>query len=114
MGITGLGIFLPVFPDAPTFLLCVAFSAVGGLIPATLLATAPVASPTPNLTPIAVDLVMQGSALGQVIAPVAVGQAIASLGWHSAAVIVGFAALFGVLLTVFLRRTLNHNRRGEI
>ena len=114
MGTTGLGIFLPVFPDAPTFLLCVAFSAVGGLIPATLLATAPVASPTPNLTPIAVGLVMQGSALGQVIAPLAVGQAIASLGWHSAAVIVGFAALFGVLLTVFLRRTLNHNRRGEI
>lgn len=114
MGIAGLGIFLPVFPDATTFLLCVAFSAVGGLIPATLLATAPVVSPTPNLAPIAVGLVMQGSALGQVIAPVAVGRAIESLGWHSAATIVGIAALLAALLAVLLRRTLNDKRRGEI
>lgn len=111
MGIAGLGIFLPLFPDAPTFLLCVAFSVVGGLIPATLLASAPVVSPTPNLTPVAVGLVMQGSALGQVIAPIAVGGAITSLGWHSAAGIVGFAALSGVLLAAFLRRTFINNRR---
>ena len=111
MGISGLGIFLPVFLDTATFLLCVMFSAVGGLIPATLLATAPIVARTPNLTPIAVGLVMQGSALGQVIAPVAVGRAIAFLGWHSAAVIVGFATLLVVLLTVFLRRPTASARR---
>ncbi len=40
MGVTGLGIFLSMLPALPTFLLCMLFLAVGGLIPATLLASA--------------------------------------------------------------------------
>jgi len=41
MGAVALLIFRSVLPAMPTFLLCVLFSAVGGLIPATLLGTAP-------------------------------------------------------------------------
>ena len=52
MGLASLGIFLPVLPDTATFMLCVVFSAVGGLIPAALLSAAPIAAPTAGLVPV--------------------------------------------------------------
>ncbi|MEF9603465.1 MFS transporter, partial [Paracoccus sp. PXZ] len=73
MGVAGLGIFLPVLPDVPTFGLCVLFSAIGGLIPAVLLSSAPLAAPTAGLVPIVLGLMVQGNNLGQIAGPVAVG-----------------------------------------
>lgn len=110
MTLAGLGIFLPVFADTPTFLLCVLFSAVGGLLPATLLATAPVVAPDDRLTPVVLGLVMQGSNLGQVIGPVAIGGTIDAFGWPSAAAIVGIAGLIGTLLSLRLRDILRTSR----
>ncbi|APX74788.1 MFS transporter [Achromobacter insolitus] len=104
MGAVALLIFRSVLPAMPTFLLCVLFSAVGGLIPATLLGTAPLLAPKPALTPASVGLVMQGSGLGQVIGPVAVGGAIDHYGWSAASLIVAAAGLGGVWLAWRLRR----------
>ncbi len=104
MGAVALLIFRSVLPAMPTFLLCVLFSAVGGLIPATLLNTAPLLAPRPGLTAASVGLVMQGSNLGQVIGPLAVGGAIDRYGWTSASFIVAAAGLGGVLLAWRLRR----------
>lgn len=108
MGASGLGIFLGIFPALATFLLCLLFSAVGGLIPATLLASAPLLAPQATLIPIAVGLLMHGSNLGQLLGPVAVGSATAAFGWSAAAAVVGASALatcaIGLLLRpVFLR-----------
>ena len=88
----------------PTFLLCVLFSAVGGLIPATLLGTAPLVAPRPALTAATVGLVMMGSNLGQVIGPVTVGGVIDRYGWAQASLIVAAAALGGVAIAWRLRR----------
>jgi predicted MFS family arabinose efflux permease len=96
MGISGLGIFLPGLPNAGTFLLCLLFSAVGGLIPATLLASAPLVARPAGLMPAVVGLLMQGSNLGQVTGPIAIGGAIGALGWPAAAGAVLTAAL-GIL-----------------
>ncbi|ADP16935.1 major facilitator superfamily protein 32 [Achromobacter xylosoxidans A8] len=104
MGAVALLIFRSVLPAMPTFLLCVLFSAVGGLIPATLLGTAPLLAPRPALTPASVGLVMQGSGLGQVIGPLAVGGAIDRYGWSVASLIVAAAGLGGVFLAWRLRR----------
>ncbi|WP_175208465.1 MFS transporter [Achromobacter anxifer] len=104
MGAVALLIFRSVLPAMPTFLLCVLFSAVGGLIPATLLGTAPLLAPRPGLTPASVGLVMQGSGLGQVIGPLAVGGAIDRYGWSAASLIVAAAGLGGVFLAARLRR----------
>jgi predicted MFS family arabinose efflux permease len=71
MGLCGIGIFLGLLPDIATFLLCVLFAGAGGLIPATLLASAPLAAPSAKLMPVVVGLMMQGSNLGQVVGPVA-------------------------------------------
>lgn len=97
-------IFGSSLPAMTTFLLCVLFSAVGGLIPATLLGTAPLVAPRPALTAASVGLVMQGSNLGQVIGPVAVGGAIDRFGWTSASFIVAAAGLAGVAVAWRLRR----------
>jgi len=112
MGLCGIGIFLGLLPDTVTFLLCVLFAAAGGLIPATLLASAPLAAPSAKLMPVVVGLMMQGSNLGQVVGPVAVGGVIEALGWPSAAGVVGAAALLAMLTALGLRNVLGRAGRA--
>jgi predicted MFS family arabinose efflux permease len=102
MGFVGTGIFLEVLSNTPTFLLCILFSAAGGLIPATLISSAPLLAGSAALAPMVIGLVMQGSNLGQVIGPVAVGGAIGIYGWASAAGIVLIAALIAVVAASIL------------
>ncbi|MEE1613681.1 MFS transporter [Microvirga sp. CF3016] len=109
MGASALGIFLPVFDPASALLLCVMFSAVGGIIPATLLSSAPIISPV-GLAPITVGLVMQGSNLGQIVGPVAVGSMIEAYGWSAAAGTVLAAASLAILIASALRSELRPNR----
>lgn len=106
MGLSAVGIFIGLLPDTATFLLCVLFSAVGGLVPATLLASSPIAAPAARLMPVVVGLMMQGSNLGQVVGPVAVGGVIQVLGWPFAAGLVGGAAALAILAALGLRGVL--------
>jgi MFS transporter, DHA1 family, inner membrane transport protein len=110
MGVAALGIFSTVLPPLGAFLLCVLFSGVGGMLPATIIATTPILSPAERLVPVGVGLVMQGSNLGQVIGPVAVGGAIDSFGWASASAIVAAAGAAGVVLSLVLRRALRRRQ----
>nr|WP_222912071.1 MFS transporter [Pseudomonas sp. DNDY-54] len=103
MGLSGIGIFLGLFPAMPTFLLCLLFSAIGGLIPATLLASAPLLAPHASLVPIAVGLIMQGSNLGQLVGPVAVGSATAAYGWSAAGAVVLISATATCFIAARLR-----------
>jgi len=103
MGLSAIGIFLGLLPDTATFLLCALFSMVGGIIPATLLSSAPVLAPTAALTPVVVGLLMQGSNLGQVVGPVAIGGVIEALGWPSAAGLVSGAAVLAIVTALGLR-----------
>ncbi|CAD5288401.1 Predicted arabinose efflux permease, MFS family [Bosea sp. 62] len=103
MGLSAIGIFLGLLPDSATFLLCVLFSMVGGIIPATLLSSAPVLAPAAGLTPVVIGLLMQGSNLGQVVGPVAIGSVIEAFGWPSAAGLVGGAAVIAILTALGLR-----------
>ncbi|QCI67217.1 CynX/NimT family MFS transporter [Phreatobacter stygius] len=96
MGLTGLFIFLETTPPLLVFLLFVIFSAVGGLLPPTVLGGAPALAPLPTLAPISVGLVIQGNNLGQVLGPVLVGGVVASFGWSAAAVPVALAGVMGV------------------
>lgn len=112
MGLCGIGIFLGLLPDNVTFLLCVLFAGAGGLIPATLLASAQLAAPSAKLMPVVVGLMMQGSNLGQVVGPVAVGGVIEALGWPSAAGVVGAAALLAMLTALGLRDVLGRAGRA--
>ncbi|MGE0007279.1 MAG: CynX/NimT family MFS transporter [Parvibaculaceae bacterium] len=104
MGLCGVAIFLMPLPVLVVFLLCLIFSGVGGLLPATVLAAAPLLVPAARLAPMGLGLVMQGSNLGQVVAPVTVGAAVDAAGWPAAAWPVGIAAALALLLAFYLRR----------
>ena len=90
------------------FLLCVAFSAVGGLIPATLGAAAGAQAGAGGGLG---RLVMQGSNLGQVIGPVTVGAVIDRHGWPSAAWVVVAAGAGGLLIAWAAPRRASHAAR---
>lgn len=106
MGLASLGIFLPILPSIATFILCVLFSAVGGLIPATLLASAPIVAHQAVLVPVVIGLLLQGNNLGQILGPTAVGNAIERYGWSSAALVVTGSALMSVMVVIAYRRSL--------
>lgn len=103
MGFSGPGIFLQIFGDTPTLLLCILFSAVGGLIPAVLISSIPLLAPSAALIPVVTGLVMQGSNLGQVAGPVAVGSAVEAYGWTAALAIMLIAALLAAIVTASAR-----------
>ncbi|HZH44114.1 MAG TPA: MFS transporter [Lysobacter sp.] len=84
MAACALGIFLPLFGAWPTFALCVAFSAAGGLLPAAVLGSAADVSPTAAHVPVTMGLLMQGSNTGQALGPLAIGMLIAHAGWPAA------------------------------
>jgi predicted MFS family arabinose efflux permease len=102
MGLAGVGIFLEVLGTTPTFLLCLLFSGVGGIIPATLISSAPLLAPSVALAPVVIGLVMQGSNLGQVIGPVAVGSVTGIYGWTAAAAIILTAALMAIMAALYI------------
>lgn len=93
MGLAAPGIFLPLFGAGEALLLCMLFSAVGGLMPATLISSAPVLARPAYPAPVVLGLLMQGSALGQLLGPALVGGAIQAHGWTAAAWIVVSSAL---------------------
>jgi DHA1 family inner membrane transport protein len=112
MGLSGGAIFLVPLPALLILLLCLVFSGIGGLLPATALISAPLLAPAPRLAPMALGLVMQGSNLGQVVAPVAVGAAVDAAGWPAAAWPVAIAAGTALALTFLLRRFAVMKRRS--
>ncbi len=93
MAVCGLGIFLPVLGPGLALALCLVFSAVGGLIPASLMSSVPLVTSTPAQAALLVGLLMQGSNLGQALGPVLVGSTVDRHGWPGAAVWVVAAAL---------------------
>jgi predicted MFS family arabinose efflux permease len=103
MGLTALGIYLPLLADTPTFLLCVLFSAVAGVVPATLVSGASLLAPRTALVPVTVGLVMQGSNLGQLAGPAIVGNLVAAQGWSAAAVVVALTAALAAGVALRLR-----------
>ncbi len=110
MGVTGFGIFSTLLGDVPTFLLCLLFSVVGGMIPATLMSTAPMVAPSAAMTPIVIGLLMQGSNLGQMVGPVSIGTAIDYSGWPAAGGVVAVAGILGLVLAMLLHRALIRQR----
>ncbi|MDT3709974.1 MAG: MFS transporter [Pseudomonadaceae bacterium] len=106
MGLSGMGIFLGGLPAFATFLLCLFFSAIGGLIPATLLASAPLVARQAALVPITVGLMMQGSNLGQMLGSVAVGSVTTAFGWEMASAVVAMATVATGAVAFLLRPVL--------
>ena len=104
MGASGIGIFLGWFEPQATFLLCLLFSAVGGLIPATLFSLAVRVAPGEGAVSTTVGWVQQWSSAGQFVGPPLVAWVAAQAGgWQLTWAVTGSAALLGALLGLRLR-----------
>ncbi|CAA7622054.1 MFS transporter [Magnetospirillum sp. SS-4] len=99
------GIFAPGTPVLLAYGLCMVFFTVGGLVPGCLLGGASIYTADRRLVPVTLGLLMQGSNLGLLLGPVAVGAAVAATGgWWAAAAVLVPAALAGLGLVLVLRR----------
>ncbi len=98
MGCMGAGIFLDDMPATLVVVLCFAFSAVAGIMPATILATAPATAPIPSLAPLSIGWVVQGNYLGQVLGPLLIGTVVGAGGWSAAILLMLVVAIAGVAL----------------
>lgn len=103
VGLSGVGIFSGLAPPWVAYGLCLTLSATGGLLPGTVFGGAAEYS-VPRLVPVALGLMTQGSNIGMVLGPVAVGLAVATLGWEGTCLVLAPAAAAGVALAVSLRR----------
>jgi MFS family permease len=103
MALCALGLFTEVLPGPARFVVVVAFSMAGGMIPAVLFASAPVHAPSPGHLAASNGLLMQGSNIGQFLGPPIVAAAVAGAGgaWAGALgpvlVAAGLTALAGAL-----------------
>lgn len=105
MGLCGLGIFSLGLSLWPAYALALIFAAGGGMLPATVLGAVPALAPAPRLVPATNGLLVQGSNLGQVIGPPAVGAlAAATGGWQATPIVLAGAALAAVAAALVLRR----------
>ncbi|QDL01565.1 MFS transporter [Pseudomonas paraeruginosa] len=108
MGVTGAAFFHAATPASLAVGLGFVFSAVAGMLPTTTLASAPLASPTPALTPLAIGWVMQGNYLGQVVGPLLIGLIVSRFDWSGAIGLMLGAGVAGGALGVRLLRTLGN------
>src|SRR5699024_1927165 len=73
MIIMGGSAFLFELPVMVVALACIIFAGIGGMIPASVLSSAPIITPSPMAIPITIGLLMQGSNLGQGLGPLLTG-----------------------------------------
>ena len=104
MGLAGIGIFWQATPDKMMLTLCFLFTLSGGLIPATIMATMPHIAPSPAVIPLCLSMAMQGSYLGQVVGPVAVGSVVAYAGWQTAMSLILVVASIAVTLGLLFKQ----------
>jgi MFS family permease len=102
MGLAGASVFLPATSNSMLVPLCLLFSGIGGMLPATILAATPAAAPEPTLIPLSLGLVMQGIYLGQVIGPIVLSTLVAYAGWTAPSLLVLAAAVLGSTLALAL------------
>ncbi len=107
-----VGVYTALFDQGLRYVLVVALSFIGGVIPGCCFAGAPVHSPTPALVATTNGLIIQGSAIGQVISPPTVAVVVAAWGgWQAAPLVLVALAGIGAMLSIGIRWLERPNRR---
>jgi MFS family permease len=105
MGATSIGIYASGVPDDLRYLLAVAFSGFAGLVPSSIMSSAPVHAPSPAQLGTMNGLIVQGSNLGQVVGPPGLAALVAVAGgWQAAPWLVAVLSVIGVLLAIAIGR----------
>ena len=103
MGLSSLVIYHAAIPFVFRYGACLTFSAVGGVLPASVFNGVPVHAPKAELMATTNGLIMQGSQLGQVVGPPALALIVSRLGgWQAAPILLVSAAGLGIVLALGL------------
>lgn len=103
MAAASFGIYSSGVPDGLRYLLCLAFSMLGGLLPVSVLGGGPLHAPRPGLVATTNGLIMQGSNLGQLAGPPAMAALVAFAGgWHAAPWQVTGLACVSIVLALWI------------
>jgi MFS family permease len=102
MGLSSLVIYHAAIPFAFRYGACLTFSAIGGILPASIFSGVPVHAPKVELIATTNGLLMQGSQLGQVIGPPALALIVSRLGWQAAPMLLLSTAGLGIALALGL------------
>ncbi len=98
-------LFLDWLPDGARLAAALAFSCLGGILPASVLGAAPVFAPGPAQIGATNGLLVQGSNLGQFVGPPLVGAAVSAAGgWQGGAWVFLACGLGVVLFALAIRR----------
>ncbi|MFC3226289.1 CynX/NimT family MFS transporter [Marinibaculum pumilum] len=113
LGLLSLGIFDPGLPGPLRVGMAVVFSAFGGMLPAAVLAAAPMHAPHPRAIGAVNGLIVQGSTTGAVIGPPVIALAVSSGGnWGEASWVLTLSGAFGVCAALVLRLIERHLLRN--
>ncbi len=105
MGLTALAFFPEGLPDMVRYGLCLAFSLLGGMQPASLTSGAPAHAPSPDQLGTTNGYWMQGSQLGQLLGAPAVAAVVTiSGGWALAGPALALGTVVNVILALWLRK----------
>ena len=100
----GLGIFTNELPDGLRYGLCILFSCLAGMLPATVMSGAPAFTPSPRQIGAANGLLVQGSNLGQLSGPPLIATLVAYTGgWQAGSWIFVACGTIILLLAAALR-----------
>lgn len=104
MALCGLGIFDVRLDPWIAYALCLGFALTCGVIPTCVLGGAALYAPDRHLISATLGLIVQGSNLGLIVGPAAVGAVVASFGWDGARWVMVPPALVSLVLALRLRR----------
>lgn len=100
-----LGIFTDLLPDLARYLLCIALTLLGGVIPACILSSSSILAKGPEQVGTLQGLYVQGSNLGQFFGPPIVASLVSAAGhWNAALPFIVAATLVGMGIGALLNR----------
>lgn len=112
MGVTAWLVYQPWTGDSPRIVFAFAFSFFGGMLPATVMAGAPVHAPSVDQIGTTNGLIMQGVNVGQLVGPPAFAAIVSAAGWSIGPLLVIAMAAIGVAAAAGIARIETRMRRA--
>lgn len=107
-GLTAYGAFSSVLPDGLRYVLVLVFAAVGGILPAAVLGSAPFHAASPRQVGLVNGMLVQGSGTGQLLGPPLLAYVVTLGGWDSAGFLMIGATVGGAALAALVNRAERH------
>lgn len=108
IGLAAFGVFSSALPDGLRYILVLAFAAIGGILPAAVLGSAPFHAASPRQVGLVNGMLVQGSGIGQLLGPPVLAYVVTQGGWDSAGFLMIGTTIGGAALAALISRAERH------